>query len=77
MKLVICPGLPVDALEVSLHTSAAGVYNPLPQSSPRILPFSCFKEKTIPSDKDEKWYRVRIGYFENLMGTKEYLKYIR
>lgn len=28
-------------------------------------------------DNNEKWFRVRIGYFDNLEGTREYQKYIR
>ncbi len=28
-------------------------------------------------ENNENWYRVRIGYFDNLEGTKNYLNYIR
>ena len=29
------------------------------------------------TEKGETWYRVRIGYFNNLDGTREYLNTIR
>ncbi len=29
------------------------------------------------NENNENWYRVRIGYFDNLEGTKDYLNYIR
>ena len=37
---------------------------------------SAFMVEATPPHKKETWYRVRIGYFDNLEGAREYQKRI-